>query len=261
MINNLSEELNVMRPSMLETGLETIAHNLNRRNHNIRFFEFGKTYSTDGIGSYAENNHLCLFATGTKTEAGWNNKAQKADFYFVKGIVEKLAALAGLLINEFVITTNEKLATAIEVKVRNEMVGIIGEVNKKTADKFDCKQPVFFADINWDKLMQLNKKNSISFKEIPKFPAVQRDLAIVVDKSIAYQQIEKTTLAAKLSKLKNVSLFDIFESEKLGANKKSMAVSFTFLDEEKTMTDSEIDAMMNKIIGAYEKELNAEIRK
>ena len=109
--------------------------------------------------------------------------------------------------------------------------------------------------------MQLNKKNSISFKEIAKFPAVQRDLSIVVDKNIAYQQIEKTTLAAKLNKLKNVSLFDIFESEKLGANKKSMAVSFTFLDEEKTMTDSEIDSMMNKIIGAYEKELNAEIRK
>ncbi len=261
MINNLSEELNVMRPSMLETGLETIAHNLNRKNNNIRFFEFGKTYSTDGIGSYAENNHLCLFATGTKTEGGWNNKAQKTDFYFVKAVVEKIAALAGLTINDFAITANEKLNKATEVKIKNEPVAVIGEVNKKTADKFDCKQPVFFADINWDKLMQLNKKNSINFKEIPKFPAVQRDLAIVVDKSIAYQQIEKTTFAAKLNKLKNVSLFDVFESEKLGANKKSMAVSFTFLDEEKTMTDTEIDGMMNKIIGAYEKELNAEIRK
>ncbi|NOT92701.1 phenylalanine--tRNA ligase subunit beta [Ferruginibacter sp.] len=261
MINNLSEELNVMRPSMLETGLETIAHNLNRRNNNIRFFEFGKTYSTDGIGSYAENNHLCLFATGNKTENEWNAKAQKTDFYFIKGTVEKIIALVGLSVNEFSIITSEKLTTAVEVKVRNEVVGIIGEINKKTADKFDCKQPVFFADINWDKLMQLNKKNSISFKEIAKFPAVQRDLSIVVDKNIAYQQIEKTTLAAKLNKLKNVSLFDIFESEKLGANKKSMAVSFTFLDEEKTMTDSEIDGMMNKIIGAYEKELNAEIRK
>jgi phenylalanyl-tRNA synthetase beta chain len=261
MINNLSEELNVMRPSMLETGLETVAHNLNRKNNNIRFFEFGKTYSTDGVGSYAEDNHLCLFATGTKIEGSWNTKAQKADFYFVKAVVEKIAALAGLVINDFAIVANEKLNNAIEIKIKNEVAAVIGEVNKKTADKFDCKQTVFFADISWDKLMQLNKKNSISFKEIPKFPAVQRDLAIVVDKSIVYQQIEKTTFAAKLSKLKNVSLFDIFESEKLGANKKSMAVSFTFLDEEKTMTDSEIDGMMNKIIGAYEKELNAEIRK
>ena len=261
MINNLSEELNVLRPSMLETGLETIAHNLNRKNNNIRFFEFGKTYSTDGIGSYAENNHLCLFATGTKTEGGWNAKAQKVDFYFVKAAVEKIATLAGLVIGDFAIVANEKLTNAVEVKIKNDAVAVVGEVNKKTADKFDCKQTVFFADINWDKLMQLNTKNNISFNEIPKFPAVQRDLAIVVDKTIVYQQIEKTTFATKINKLKNVSLFDVFESEKLGSNKKSMAVSFTFLDEEKTMTDIEIDAMMNKIIGAYENELNAEIRK
>lgn len=261
MINNLSEELNIMRPSMLETGLESVAHNLNRRNNTIRFFEFGKTYATDIVGSYAENNHLCLFTTGNKTENEWHNKAQKTDFYFIKGAVEKIIALAGLSVNEFNIAAAEKFTTAVEIKVRNEVVGILGEVSKKTAEQFDCKQTVFFADINWDKLMQLNKKNSISFKEIAKFPAVQRDLAVVVDKNIAYQQIEKITSSAKLSKLKNVSLFDVFESEKLGVNKKSMAVSFTFLDEEKTMTDAEIDAMMSKIIGAYEKELNAEIRR
>ena len=261
MINNLSEELNVMRPSMLETGLETITHNLNRKNSNLRFFEFGKTYSTDGIGSYAEKNHLSLFVTGAKAETAWNNKTQKTDFYLIKGVIEKIAALTGVSINEFLIEENEKLNNAVAVKIKNEPVAVMGEVNKKTADKFDCKQPVFYADIDWDTLMRLNKKNTISFKEISKFPAVYRDLAIVVDKSILYQQIEKATFATKVNKLKNVSLFDVFESEKLGANKKSMAVSFTFLDEEKTMTDAEIDAMMNKIIGAYEKELNAEIRK
>lgn len=141
------------------------------------------------------------------------------------------------------------------------MVAVAGIVNKKTLDRFDCKQPVLYADIDWDKLVWLNKKNNISFKEIPKFPAVQRDLALVVDKAVAYQQIEKTTQTVKLNKLKAVHLFDVFESEKLGAGKKSMAVSFTFLDEEKTMTDSEIDGMMNRLIGAYEKELGAEIRK
>jgi phenylalanyl-tRNA synthetase beta chain len=261
MINNLSAELDVMRPSMLETGLESIVHNLNRKNNNIRFFEFGKTYATDAVGSYTENNHLSLFITGNKNENSWNNKAQKTDLYFVKGVVEKIIALAGLSVNELLNIENDKLTNTIQVKVKNEPVAVIGEVNKKTAGLFDCKQAVFTADINWDKLMQLNKKAAISFKGIPKFPAVQRDLAIVVDKSIVYQQVEKTTFAARLNKLKNVSLFDVFESEKLGANKKSMAVSFTFLDEEKTMTDSEIDAMMNKIISAYEKELNAEIRK
>jgi phenylalanyl-tRNA synthetase beta chain len=261
MINNLSEELNVMRPSMLETGLETITHNLNRKNNNLRFFEFGKTYSADAVGSYTEKNHLSLLVTGSKTESSWNIKAQKTDFYFLKGVLEKISALTGLSINELGVIENEKLTNAVEVKINNEAVVLLGEVNKKTIDKFDCKQTVFFADINWDKLMQLSKKNNISFKEIAKFPAVQRDLAIVVDKGVVYQQIEKLTLAAKAGKLKTVSLFDVFESDKLGAGKKSMAVSFTFLDEEKTMTDNEIDAMMGKIIAVYEKELGAEVRK
>lgn len=261
MINNLSEDLDVMRPSMLETGLETIAYNLNRRNSNLQFFEFGKTYGTDGIGSYQENNHLSIFVTGNKNEGGWNDKAQKTDFYFIKGLLEKIAAITGLVVQEFVAAASEKLDNTVELKIKNEVVAVAGSINKATAGKFDCRQAVLYADINWDKLMQLNKKNSISFKEISKFPAVQRDLALVVDKAIAYQQIESATKSAKLNKLKSVNLFDIFESEKLGANKKSMAVSFTFLDEEKTMTDSEIDAMMNKLIGAYEKELGAEVRK
>jgi phenylalanyl-tRNA synthetase beta chain len=261
MINNLSEELNVMRPSMLQTGLESVAHNLNRKNSNLQFFEFGKTYSVLETGKYSEINHLCLFVTGNKTQQGWNSKATKTDFYFIKGVIEKIAAATGLSVQEFVAAINEKLYNAVEIKIRNEVVAVAGTVNKKTLSQFDCKQPVLYADIDWDKIMRLNRKNSISFKEISKFPAVQRDLALVVDKSVAYQQIEKATQTVKINKLKAVHLFDVFESEKLGTNKKSMAVNFTFLDEEKTMTDSEIDGMMNKLIGAYEKELGAEIRK
>ena len=128
-------------------------------------------------------------------------------------------------------------------------------------DRFDIKQAVLYADLDWDKLTQLNRKSTIRYTEIPKYPAVQRDLAIVVDKSLRYEAVEKATQSAKLNKLKSVNLFDVFESEKLGANKKSMAVSFTFLDEEKTLTDKEVESMMNKIISAYETELNAEIRK
>jgi len=251
----------VMRPSMLETGLETIAYNLNRRNSNLQFFEFGKTYATDGVGSYQENNRLSIFVTGNKNEGGWNNKAQKADFYFTKGLLEKISAITGLAVQEFVALSNEKLDNAVALKIKNEVVAITGSINKATSGKFDCKQPVLYADINWDTLMQLSKKNTISFKEISKFPSVQRDLALVVDKSMTYQQIENATKTVKLNKLKTVNLFDLFESDKLGANKKSMAVSFTFLDEEKTMTDGEIDAMMNKLISAYEKELSAEVRK
>ena len=126
---------------------------------------------------------------------------------------------------------------------------------------FDIKQPVFYVDIDWDKMITLAKTLKISYAEISKFPAVQRDLSIVVDKSLKYEQVEKATYGAKVNKLTAMNLFDVFESEKLGAGKKSMAVSFTFLDEEKTMTDKDIDGMMNKIIAAYEKELHAEIRK
>ncbi len=261
MINNLSEELNVMRPSMLETGLETITHNLNRKNNHLAFFEFGKTYSTEGIGKYEEQNHLSIFVTGNKNKTGWNAKAEKSDIYFIKGVIEKIIAATGLSINEMIVTTHEKLINAVAVKIKNEMLAFFGEINKETSDTFNCKQPVFFADINWDKLMQLSKTNRISFKEISKFPAVQRDLAIVVDKKITYQQIEKTTHVSKLPKLKNIALFDVFENEKIGLNKKSMAISFTFLDEEKTLTDEEVDAMMGKVIAIYEKELAAEIRK
>ena len=156
---------------------------------------------------------------------------------------------------------NDTLDNCIAAQVKNEIVATIGTVNKKTLAKFDIRQPVFFADFNWDTVVALHKKQRINFTEIPKFPAVQRDLAIVVDKSVAYEQVDKATKGAKISKLQSVNLFDVFENEKLGAGKKSMAISFTFLDEEKTMTDKDIDAMMSKIISSYEKELNAEIRK
>jgi phenylalanyl-tRNA synthetase beta chain len=261
MINNLSEELNVMRPSMMETGLETISWNLNRKNNNLQFFEFGKTYSTTDNGKYEEINHLSLLVTGIKNHIAWNNKAQKADFYFIKGVIEKIISLMGLEIQELAVIENDKLNDCVEIKVRNEVVAVLGTTNKQVTTQFDCKQTVFYADIYWDRLLRLNKKNEIRFKEIPKYPAVQRDIAFVIDKKVAWQQIEKTTQTIKLNKLKAVHLFDVFESEKLGVGKKSMAVNFTFYDEEKTMTDGEIDSMMSKIIGVYEKELNAEIRK
>lgn len=261
MINNLSEELNVMRPSMMETGLESVAYNLNRKNNNIRFFEFGKTYGTSGTGKYEENGHLCLYISGHKKTENWNSKAEKSDLYDIKGVCEKLMALLGLKITEYVPLQTDKLGLAMQVKIKNETVAEIGSVSKSTLARFDIRQPVFYADFNWEKLVKLNKKNRIEYREITKFPAVQRDLAIIVDKSLRYEQVEKATLAAKVARLNAVNLFDIFESEKLGANKKSMAVSFTFLDEEKTMTDKEIDGMMNKLIAAYEKELGAEVRK
>jgi phenylalanyl-tRNA synthetase beta chain len=261
MINNLSEELNVMRPSMLETGLESVAYNLNRKNSDLKFFEFGKTYSTTATGKYDEQEHLCLYVSGNKLADNWNSKTSKTDIYFIKGACEKIFALLGLPITEYAVSQNEKLGTGIQAKIKNEVIAELGMVDKKLLERFDIKQPVLYADIDWEKALKLNRKNKIQFKEISKFPAVQRDLSIVVDKALQYEAIQKATQVAKVGKLTSVNLFDVFESEKLGANKKSMAVSFTFLDEEKTLTDKEIDSMMSKIITSYEKELNAEVRR
>lgn len=261
MINSLSADLNVMRPAMLETGLESVAYNLNRKNSDLQFFEFGKTYGTSEAGKYYEQQHLSLYITGKRSADSWKAKADKADFYFVKGIVEKIMALLGIKITAYNAAAGDKLDNGIDVLVKNEVVATAGSISKKTLSQFDIKQPVFYADIDWDKVLQLQKKQQITFAGIPKFPSVQRDLAIVVDKTVAYDQVQKATSSAKLGKLQSVNLFDIFENEKLGAGKKSMAINFTFLDEEKTMTDKDIDAMMAKIIASYEKELNAEIRK
>jgi phenylalanyl-tRNA synthetase beta chain len=261
MINSLSAELNVMRPSMLETGLESVAYNINRRNSDLLFFEFGKTYSTTAAGQYHEQQHLSIFITGKKNMDGWKVKAAKTDLYFAKAVCEKIIGILGLKKIIFIAGENEKFDNCMLAKANNEVVASVGMVTKKTIDTFDIKQPVFFIDINWDLLTTLNKKVKIQYKEIPKFPAAERDIAIVVDKALPYEAVEKATYAAKVSKLNTLNLFDIFESEKLGDNKKSMAINFTFLDEEKTMTDKEIDAMMAKIIASYEKELSAVVRK
>jgi len=261
MINNLSEELNILRPGMIENGLESIAWNLNRKHNDLKFFEFGKTYAVNETGSYMENNHLAIYITGNITNDSWKSKAEKADFYFLKAVLEKIINILGLDIDSYKQSENTALSNNLQANIQNEKIAELGLINNKILGSFDIKQPVFYADLNWDKLLELNRKIKIEYREVPKYPVVHRDLAIIVNKSIHFEEIEKATHAARLNKLRSIRLFDIFESEKIGANKKSMAVSFTFLDDEKTLTDKEIDGMMNKIISSYEKELDAEIRK
>lgn len=246
---------------MLETGLESVAYNLNRKNNDLQFFEFGKTYSTTSVGHYQEQQHLSLFITGKRHADSWKSKGEKSDIYYAKSICSNIVQLLGLQLTEFLLSANTSLDICLQAMIGKQVVATLGGVNKAVLEKFDIKQPVFYVDIEWDLLIALNKDINTSYEEIPKFPSAQRDIAIVVDKAVAYAAIEKATFAAKVNKLKSVNLFDIFESEKLGANKKSMAINFTFADDEKTMTDKEIDSMMGKIISCYEKELGAEVRK
>ena len=260
MINNLSAELNIMRPSLLETGLESISWNLNRKNISLRFFEFGKTYESSYPGQYIETNHCCIYLTGNLSTAGWKTKPPVADFYYLKGICVAICELAGLSW-ESAPVSHPKLSGGIEIKRGGKIIISAGEVDGGILRKFDIRQPVFFADIYWDNLLESVAENTIVFKELPKQVPVNRDLALIVEKSLPFKTIETVLQGIGLQKLSGVELFDIFESEKLGKDKKSLAISFTFLDDEKTLTDKEIDGMMNRIMKTAEEKLNAEIRK
>jgi phenylalanyl-tRNA synthetase beta chain len=260
MINNLSADLNIMRPSMLETGLESISWNMNRKNNDLRFFEFGKTYESSQPGQYIEINHCCLYLTGNLHAESWKGKPAGVDFYYLKGICAAICKLAGLKGESHGIS-HRKLKGGLEIRQGEKTILIAGEVESAILKKFDIRQPVFFADIYWDNLLVLTGENTIVFSELPRQLPVNRDLALIVEKSLPFETIEKAVYGIGLQKLREVRLFDIFESEKLGADKKSMAISFTFMDSEKTLTDKEIDGMMSRIMKTAEEELKAEIRK
>ena len=261
MINSLSSELNIMRPEMLQGGLQVIAHNNNRKNFNLRLFEFGKTYAALPGNTYNEIVHLAMYISGNIQEQEWRSKPVKTDFYYLKGAVENSLALLGITGVLFEPATVAGFDNYTEVKIKNRSIGYVTEIADKILKQFDIKYPVFYADLLWDELLALAKDKALQYREISKFPAVIRDLSIVVEKNIPYAQIKKLASSAGIEALRSIQLFDVFESDKLGTGKKAMAVSFTFLDESKTLTDVEIDTFMQKIIASYEKDLSAEIRK
>lgn len=261
LLNNLSVNHNMLRPSMLETGLESVAHNLNRRNLDLQFFEFGKTYHKRDDGSYYETEHLCLYLTGKVGVDTWNSKAVEINPYYLKGIVQRVLQLTGVEKTVWELGEVAKLNDAIIVKSKNQPLVSLGKVSAKELKRFDIKQATYYIDIQWNLLLEHIANNKLKIKEIPKQLPVYRDLALVVDKGVPYSQFELVIKKLKIEKMKEVKLFDLFESEKLGHNKKSLALNFTFLDEQQTMSDTEINSMMDKIIKSFEKELQAEIRK
>lgn len=261
MMNSLSAELNILRPSLLETSLEVVARNLNHKNNNLRLFEFGKGYFTSGPGQYHEMEQLCMVVSGNLAEQGWKTKPVASDFFYIKGVVISVLRLLGLDPETVETLPVPKLSDHIIFKLNNELVAGAGEVNQKLLTQFGIKQPVYFAALNWQAVLKLANGLNNKIKELPRFPSMMRDISMVVPKALAYDEVEKSVNKLKLAKLQEVKLFDIFESEKLGAGKKSIAVCFTFQDREKTLTDKEIDGWMEKIMGALEAELSAEIRK
>jgi len=260
MINSLSADLDLMRPSMLYGGLQAIAYNLNRKNNDLLFFEFGKTYARLPEGGFAEPGHLCLYACGHTRELHWKDKPAKADYYFLRGVLEKTLLACGISQVSFELVPSGDLNPALQVLAGNTPIGILGEVAPGTLKKFDVKEPVMYADLDLQALLAECRPLQ-RYREVSKFPAVHRDLALVLDRDVSYGQLKKIVLSSGISQLQTVNLFDVFESDKLGANKKSLALSLVFMDEQKTMTDAEIDGFMQRIVKNCTQQLAAEIRK
>ena len=261
MMNSLTVELNVLRPSMLETALESIAYNINRKNANLHFFEFGKTYSTEKTGVYKEEEHFSLYLTGSDHYDEWRKKSQPSDFFVAKGIASSLLKICGLNDIKFEEPIKEESGLDYTIKYNSVAIGKLVEVSPRRLKIFDIKQPVYFIDLNYETVLGLAKKREIILTELGKFQPVFRDLAIIVDKWLPFSGLASTIKKLNLTKLQEIRLFDVFESDKLGENKKSLALNFIFVDENKTLTDKEIDGMMQQIITAIEKQLNGEIRK
>lgn len=261
MTNSLSAELNILRNSLFETALEVVAHNLNHKNNSLRLFEFGKAYSTSGPGKYTESEKLCVVISGNSSEDSWKQKGIAADFYTLKGTVDAVLKMLGITPDSAETLEVPKLDNHFVYKLNNEIIAGAGEVKKMVLAKFGIKQPVFFAGLNWALLAAIAERQTRKVTELPKYPSVQRDLAMIVSHDLQWEKVQQAVQKVKLNKLQDMKLFDIFESEKLGAGKKSLAVNFTFLDEEKTLTDKEIDGWMGRIMSALEKDVQAEIRK
>lgn len=256
MLNNLSADLDVMRPSMLETGLEAVAYNINRRNQQISFFEMGKVYAVNAAGKYQEGEQLAIYLSGKQHEDGWREKGVTQDFFVAKGIAEAILSIIG--VEEI---TYQTKGQSVQVMHQKKTLGTIEVVGSKKLQAFDIKQAVVYIQFDLAVLLEQYQQHRVVYQEVSKYPSVERDLALVLPQAITYEAIEACIQAAQLSALSTTRVFDVFESDKLGHQKKSVAINFVFNATDKTLTDTEIDGMMKKLVGQFEKNIQAEIRK
>uniref|UniRef100_UPI0040293BB8 phenylalanine--tRNA ligase subunit beta n=1 Tax=Prevotella sp. TaxID=59823 RepID=UPI0040293BB8 len=270
-MNPLSSDLGVMRQSLLFGGLESICRNVNHKMPNLRFFEFGNCYhfspekknDEDPIKAYTEEMHLGMWITGKRVEGSWTHPDEQSSFYELKGyvlnIVKRLGVNPGIMVCDH--SDNNVFGKALVLKTRaGKVLCEMGTVCHKILKKMDISQDVFYADLNWDNLMRAIKKNETLYHDISKFPSVSRDLALLIDKSVQFEQIEQIARQTEKKLLKSVELFDVYEGKNLPDGKKSYAVNFILQDESKTLTDKQIDAIMTKLINNLKQKLGAELR-
>jgi len=269
--NPLSADLSVMRQTLLFGGLESVEHNVKRKNENIRFFEFGNCYAYDvdrkkegeSLAEFSENYALGLWITGNRVENSWAHPDEKSSVYELKAYVEHILTRLGVNPKSLLFgnLSNEIYAAGLSITTRSgKQLATLGIVDHKLAKRLDIDVEVYYAEISWTLLMKEIRKNKVTFSEISKFPGVKRDLALLIDKSIRFEEIETIARDSERKLLKNVCLFDVYEGKNLPAGKKSYAVSFYLQDENKTLNDKQIDGIMNKIRTNLEQKLNAQLR-
>ncbi|MEB8329308.1 phenylalanine--tRNA ligase subunit beta [Flavobacteriaceae bacterium KMM 6897] len=258
-MNPLSTDLSVMRQSMLFPGLEAISYNSNRKKQHIKFFEFGKTYH-QLRAERIENKHLSLLITGNKTEDSWNLPTQRSDFYFLKATVENILLRLGISETSSLPTQSDVFSEGVTLNVQETKLVDFGVVKKSISKHFDIKQEVLYADFEWSAILKLIPRKSIVFKDIPKYPEVKRDFALLLDNKVTFKEVHDVAFQTEKKLLKNITLFDVYTGKNLPEGKKSYAVSFTIQDTKNTLTDKQIDKIMQKLQTNYEKQLGAELR-
>ncbi|MFN4198697.1 MAG: phenylalanine--tRNA ligase subunit beta [Flavobacterium sp.] len=258
MLNPLSNDLSVMRNDMLYSALEAVSYNLNRKNLRLKFFEYGKTYHNID-NTYQEYKHLTLTMTGAKQAEFWSSASKPSDFFQFKGYIIQILERLGISSYRHEPLQHKNVAEGVSLTLQNKVLVTFGTVSKKLIKQFDIKQEVFFADFNWD-LVLSTLQNKLKFKEIPKYPEVRRDFALLLDETVSFQSLFEIAKQTEKQLLTDVNLFDVYQGNQLPEGKKSYALSFTLQDTNKTLTDEQIDKVMKKLLSAFEKEFQASLR-
>jgi phenylalanyl-tRNA synthetase beta chain len=258
-LNPLSKDLSVLRQSLLFSGLEAVSYNQNRKRNDLKLFEFGKTYH-GYKGNHEEHKHLSLLITGNRNTDRWTATSQKSDFFLLKGTVIALLERLGLTRFKSSPIQQDAFSEGLTLSIGKKTMVDFGLVNKKILKHFDITHEVLYADFNWDHVIEMAKHNTIIFKDIPKYPEVRPDFALLIDDHITFEQIDTIAKQTEKELLKEVDLFDVYQGKNLPKGKKSYAVSFTIQDENKTLTDKQIDKIMSKLQANFEEQLGAELR-
>ena len=259
MLNPLSNDLSIMRQSMLFNALEALIYNVNRKNSNVKLFEFGKTYHNFKEGRQ-EPKHLSIIVSGLKNNENWTQNSQKSNFFYFKGIVSALLERLGITYFSETETKNPIFSEGLAHQIGDKCLVDYGIITKNIASNFDIDSEVFYADFKWDNILEQIVTENFKLKTIPKFPKVKRDLALLLDKNVSFDSIRESAIKSERNLLKNINLFDVYTGDKLPENKKSYAISFTLQDEKKTLTDKQIDKIMKKLQQNFEKEFGATLR-